>query len=152
MGTVKLAHLINYIIPPMVSTRGKPHLIVLGLTCTQARDVCSQRRSPSSSRYIMMGPGGPGPLRLGVAQAACNHPHYSVYPMIRPPDSEQVACTSYICCHCHERGNLKCNNSSFKFQVLSMWHHPRPGPFSAVARCAQGCRQYPRHCPFGLQS
>ncbi len=37
--------------------------------------------------------------------------------------------------------------SSFKF-----WHHPRPGPFSAVARCAQGCRQYPRHCPFGLQS
>ena len=122
----------NYIIPAMASTCGKRLLIVLGLTCTQARDVCSQRRPPSSSRYVMMGPGGPqaGPLRLGVAQAA-----YTIL-CIRwsgPPDSEQVSCTSYICFHCHERGNLKFNNSSFKFQVLpvtrSMLHHPRPGQF-----------------------
>ena len=83
LGTVKPAHLINYIIPAMASTRCKPFLIVLGLTCTQARDVCSQRRPPSSSCYVI---GGPGPLALRVAEAACNHwhPHYSVYPMIRP--------------------------------------------------------------------
>ncbi len=29
---------------------------------------------------------------------------------------------------------------------------PETRAFSAVVLCAQGCRQYPRHCPFGLQS
>ena len=87
LGTGKPAHLINYIIPAMESTRSK-----LLVNCFRAHvhastrcllSIC-QRKPPSSSRYVM---GGLGPLADSDRpwrNTACNHPHYSVYPMIRP--------------------------------------------------------------------
>jgi hypothetical protein len=132
LGTVKPAHLFYYIIPAMASTRGK-----LLFNCFRAHVHASTRcllskEAPFQQPLCNDGPGWPSGWATPT-RSCSGCLHYFVYPMIRPPDSEQVSCTSYICYHCYERGNLKFNNSSFKFQVLpvtrSMLHHPRPGQF-----------------------
>ena len=130
LGTVRPAHLINFIIPAMASTRAaRRFLIVLGLTCTQARDVCYQRRPPSSNRYVTV-MGGPGRPLADSDQpgrnTACNHPHYSVYPIIRPA---RLGASILHRIYCHESGNLKFNNSKFQVSSTMMLAPPETRAF-----------------------
>lgn len=83
LGTVKPAHLTNYIIPAMASTRGK-----LLFNCFRAHVHASTRcllskEAPFQQPLCNDGPGWPSgwatPTR---SRSGCLH--YSVYPMIRP--------------------------------------------------------------------
>ncbi len=119
LGTVKPAHLINYIIPAMASTRGKPLF-----NCFRAHVHASTRCLLSKKALFQQplrkdGPGWPSgwatPTR---SRSGCLH--YSVYSMIMPHQTLSKYLAHHISATTVTKGatwNSIIPVSSFKFSI-----------------------------------
>ena len=106
---MKPAHVINYIIPAMAPTRGRPFFNCFRAQVHACTRCLQSKVAPFQQPFMEANvKGGHGPL-AGSDGPGCDAAAWHVS---GPPDSKPVSCTSYIYCHCHDSGTLMSLNVS----------------------------------------